>query len=1375
MNETCGCCEGVEALSPISTANRPGLDALSYRVGTHATFLQTMLARLSAGEYPALRRLTTRAGTDPSIALLDAWATVADVLTFYQERIANEGYLRTATERRSILELARLVGYVPRPGVAASVYLAFTLEESAGDFRTEIPAGTRAQSLPGPGELPQFFETSEALEARSEWNVLKPRLSRPQLLHPSPVHNGDTPPRRLYLRGVATNLGPNDPVLIDHGDIQELFRVSTVEPDVENDRTLVTLLPVVTPQPPADSATTDSVTRDQIEDISRRVDRYLDLETHRVSPESETTQRVVSLLEELRTRLSPETPPEELIETLRGTVLPGVRQDLSTARERNYTRLTPWLEQIEGELREIEGELSAATQPGVIRASTIGAFGGGELAGNGGAGNPSAGDGSAGNGKTPSEALEELLEQLGTPPSVQPVSAAKLPRRLEKSFGPDSDAVPQLITALRPELGRALYRAWEQTGAQPSAARVYALRATASPFGHNAPPKPIIKKVDTTNGENDKTTVEYEEWTLNRGTTGEESFTIRVGIDRQYYTGPNDLPRLTLGLIVRTEDGQTDQHTQPPFVLQNSVLVLDLEATDQTVRVNISVENLPTGKRYTVAWNFLDRQTIVTIKDQVFLYQIGVADANMVDRELQGGETARAEATPPSGTQIDIETNYPASGKQITASGTMQRPSTEWTEKENLVSLDASYKEILPGGWVVLERPYATDSIPQTVITQGVDVSEASRADYGITAKGTQITLGERWLDLTEDDFAVIRGTSVLAGSEVLELAEAPLEVVEDGAVKVEPVCGGQIELDALYDGLKPGRWLFVTGEREDLPGVTASELVMLAGVTQELQRVRTIAGTVDVGNRTTLTISASLLSDGSATGYAGFAGNYNETGRVLQVAPPSDTRDFWCINVEHSQSVPYEGWRYNYYIRDIGDGITSFDQLRFISGPGLDCTTPPDVLVGWSHLAEGDDFKSTDLTVDTVHSTLALANDLAYCYKRETVGIYGNVVNATHGETRPEVLGSGDGSAAFQRFSLKQSPLTYVAATTPRGVESTLEVYVNDIRWHEAEHLSGLQPADRRFVTQTDDEGEVTVVFGDGQRGTRLPTGVENVRAVYRTGIGKAGNVAEKQISLLATSPLGLKGVINPQPATGGADRETREGARRNAPLGVKVFDRLVSVRDYEDFARAFAGIGKASSTRLSDGRQQLVHLTIAGADDIPIAETSDLYRNLLQALRRFGDPQQPVRVDVRELIVLIISAGVRLLPDYLWEPVEREIRAALLETFGFERRDLGQDALLSEVISTIQHVPGVAYVDVDTFGGVPEKKVDATSDLRRPLRPSEIQAEITRLAQTQQQPYQRVRVDLAGSEGGSIRPAQLAFLTPRVPDTLILKEITA
>jgi hypothetical protein len=163
-------------LTPLAAANRPGFSQLSYRVGTHATFFETMQARLSSVDYSELAALKTREQRDSSIALLDAWATVADVLSFYQERIANEGYLRTATERRSVLELARLIGYALRPGVAASVYLAYSLDKDASPV--EIPAGARANSVPAPGEQMQSFETSEPLTAHVEWNAPRPTSRR---------------------------------------------------------------------------------------------------------------------------------------------------------------------------------------------------------------------------------------------------------------------------------------------------------------------------------------------------------------------------------------------------------------------------------------------------------------------------------------------------------------------------------------------------------------------------------------------------------------------------------------------------------------------------------------------------------------------------------------------------------------------------------------------------------------------------------------------------------------------------------------------------------------------------------------------------------------------------------------------------------------------------------------------------------------------------------------------------------------------------------------------------------------------------------------------------------------------------------------------
>ncbi|MFD0346187.1 hypothetical protein ACFQ0M_09145 [Kitasatospora aburaviensis] len=99
--------------APGPVANPPGLPALRLRVGTHPTFLAAMLDRLAAADLPGLAGLTTRAADDPAVALCDAWAAVADVLTFYQELLGNEGYLRTAREDRSVHELTGLIGYRP--------------------------------------------------------------------------------------------------------------------------------------------------------------------------------------------------------------------------------------------------------------------------------------------------------------------------------------------------------------------------------------------------------------------------------------------------------------------------------------------------------------------------------------------------------------------------------------------------------------------------------------------------------------------------------------------------------------------------------------------------------------------------------------------------------------------------------------------------------------------------------------------------------------------------------------------------------------------------------------------------------------------------------------------------------------------------------------------------------------------------------------------------------------------------------------------------------------------------------------------------------------------------------------------------------------
>ena len=352
----------------------------------------------------------------------------------------------------------------------------------------------------------------------------------------------------------------------------------------------------------------------------------------------------------------------------------------------------------------------------------------------------------------------------------------------------------------------------------------------------------------------------------------------------------------------------------------------------------------------------------------------------------------------------------------------------------------------------------------------------------------------------------------------------------------------------------------------------------------------------------------------------------------------------------------------------------------------------------------DGEQSPPVPLPGDKVHTFLQLAAPLAYCYERRTVRVHANVAHATHGETHEEPLGSGDASQAFQSFTLKSGPLTYVSAPTTSGVDSSLRVYVNDVRWHEAESLLDLGAADHGYLTAADAAGATSVTFGDGRTGARLPRGVENVRATYRSGIGEAGNVRAGQLSQLVTRTDGLRGVTNPQRASGGADSDGPDRTRSRAPLTAAALDRLVATRDYADFALLSAGVGKASAARLASRHGQLVHVTVAGVDDIPVDESSDLRSNLVEALERYGDPFLPVRVAPRELLALVVAARVRIDADHVWDVVRGQLEAALLARFGFDARDLAQDAYAAEALAALQAVTGVDYVDLDLFTAVPE-----------------------------------------------------------------------
>ena len=367
--------------------------------------------------------------------------------------------------------------------------------------------------------------------------------------------------------------------------------------------------------------------------------------------------------------------------------------------------------------------------------------------------------------------------------------------------------------------------------------------------------------------------------------------------------------------------------------------------------------------------------------------------------------------------------------------------------------------------------------------------------------------------------------------------------------------------------------------------------------------------------------------------------------------------------------------------------------------------------------------------------TVLTFANAIQNTYQLATVTLNANVARATHGETTKEVLGSGDASQSRQNFVLKRPPLTYVPAATPSGAASTLEVRVNNLLWEESDSLYGLSSTDANYIVRREDDGTTSVTFGDSA--ARLPTGTENVTATYRSGIGPDGEVDAGTLTLLQSKPLGVRSVVNAVAATGSAGPENIDDARGNAPLRVLTLDRIVSLEDYEDFARSFSGIGKASAIAVWAGQMRLVHLTVGAASGQPVDPSSLLYNYLSSGIDAARDPVQIVRIDSFLLLQFNVTAAIKIAPRYVAGDVIAAVTAALEEAFSFPKRDFAQPVSAAEVMLTMQNVDGVVASDLSQLYGSDD-----------PAGPSQIEPAAYLLAQP------------AHWDGSQIVPAQLLLI---------------
>src|SRR5262249_48732176 len=193
--------------------------------------------------------------------------------------------------------------------------------------------------------------------------------------------------------------------------------------------------------------------------------------------------------------------------------------------------------------------------------------------------------------------------------------------------------------------------------------------------------------------------------------------------------------------------------------------------------------------------------------------------------------------------------------------------------------------------------------------------------------------------------------------------------------------------------------------------------------------------------------------------------------------------------------------------------------------------------------------------------------------------------------------------------------------------------------------------------------------------------------------------------ITTLMDRPLGVSGVNNPQAATGGQDTQSVDDIRVNAPVSVLTLGRAVSITDYQNFARSFAGIAKAHAIWIPSGPGRGVFITVAGAGGSALPSGNPTLDNLITSLHDYGNPLIPIHAVSFLETLFGLNADLKYDPAYDIPTLKAAVLDLLGQTYSFQARSFGEGVSSDEVAALIQSVPGVVAVNVSRL------KVGATS----------------------------------------------------------------
>ena len=367
-------------------------------------------------------------------------------------------------------------------------------------------------------------------------------------------------------------------------------------------------------------------------------------------------------------------------------------------------------------------------------------------------------------------------------------------------------------------------------------------------------------------------------------------------------------------------------------------------------------------------------------------------------------------------------------------------------------------------------------------------------------------------------------------------------------------------------------------------------------------------------------------------------------------------------------------------------DASASTVTLTFQNSTGSDIIVPAGTQV------------ATSLVANATTSQIIFETDSEVTVPAKVGTVNGSItVAATQGETvSNEIIGISDGTAS-QVFSLFNKSV----------INNSIKITISGVDYTHVEYLIDSSGYSAVFSAITDAEDVTYVTFGDSISG-RIPPNGAQIYATYRIGGGVIGNVASGTIKYIinipgGTIPAGLT-VLNQDiyvsgdgAASGGADAESTNSIRINAPLSVRAINRAVSLSDYSYLAVQVSGVSKAIS-RADVYTSVTVYLAPtgdAGVANDNVTPTAT-FNSIATAVEAYLIDKAPANTTITfqppKYAGVKLDVSITVSPQSSQSAVTNAVKAALVNLFAYDNVLFNDTIYVSDVYNAINSVSGVA-----------------------------------------------------------------------------------